>query len=309
MKIRKILVACAAAAFAASLPAAHVSAAHHSGKQIEHVLLISIDGMHALDLRNCINGVEGLSAYCPNLAKLAGQGVVYPQASTARPSDSYPGLVSIVTGGTPFSADIFYDDSYDRSYAPPASPNNRINDGAVGGSCSSGTPGPGTEILYDESLDNNWDPGLSNSTSINASLKELNMARDPKHGCKPVYPHSLLKVNTIFEVIKSEGGYTAWSDKHPAYDLVNGPSGKGVDDLFTPEINSIVGSGIPGVSVGHVKCSPAPDSNVDPAMTNWTQSFANIQCYDQYRSTRFSTRSTAETTRERTRPACLPFWV
>ncbi|WP_374970845.1 alkaline phosphatase family protein [Terrabacter sp. BE26] len=30
----------------------------------------------------------------------------------------------------------------------------------------------------------------------------------------------------------------AWSDKHSAYDLVNGPSGTGVDDLFTPEINS-----------------------------------------------------------------------
>jgi predicted AlkP superfamily pyrophosphatase or phosphodiesterase len=29
---------------------------------------------------------------------------------------------------------------------------------------------------------------------------------------------------------------TAWSDKHLAYDLVNGPSGKGVDDLYTPEI-------------------------------------------------------------------------
>src|SRR5262249_40210796 len=29
-----------------------------------------------------------------------------------------------------------------------------------------------------------------------------------------------------------------WADKHPAYDIVNGPSGQGVQDLFTPEVNS-----------------------------------------------------------------------
>jgi alpha-ketoglutarate-dependent taurine dioxygenase len=45
-------------------------------------------------------------------------------------------------------------------------------------------------------------------------------------------------VNTVFEVAKNAGMTTAWSDKHPAYEILNGPSGKGVDDLFTPEINS-----------------------------------------------------------------------
>jgi len=42
-------------------------------------------------------------------------------------------------------------------------------------------------------------------------------------------------------VIKAEGGRTAWADKHPAYDIVNGPSGKGVDDLFTPELTNAPG--------------------------------------------------------------------
>jgi len=28
------------------------------------------------------------------------------------------------------------------------------------------------------------------------------------------------------------------SDKHPAYEILNGPSGTGVQDMFTPEINS-----------------------------------------------------------------------
>jgi hypothetical protein len=37
-------------------------------------------------------------------------------------------------------------------------------------------------------------------------------------------------------VVRAKGGRTAWADKHPAYDLVNGPSGKGVEDLYTPEI-------------------------------------------------------------------------
>src|SRR5208337_3380973 len=37
------------------------------------------------------------------------------------------------------------------------------------------------------------------------------------------------------------GARTAWADKHPAYDMVNGPSGKGVDDLYTPEITNAPG--------------------------------------------------------------------
>jgi hypothetical protein len=42
-------------------------------------------------------------------------------------------------------------------------------------------------------------------------------------------------------VVKAAGGHTAWEDKHPAYDLVNGPSGHGVDDLYTPEITNVGG--------------------------------------------------------------------
>ena len=50
--------------------------------------------------------------------------------------------------------------------------------------------------------------------------------------------------------MRAAGGYTAWSDKHPAYDLVNGPDTAhlpgfgtdtpGVNDLFGPEINSVI---------------------------------------------------------------------
>ena len=91
----------------------------------------------------------------------------------------------------------------------------------------------GTEVVYDESIDLKPD-----AIDGGGGLDEAKLPRDSANGCKPVYPHSFLRVNTVFEVAKAAGLHTAWSDKHPAYELVNGPSGKGVDDLFVPEINS-----------------------------------------------------------------------
>ena len=44
-------------------------------------------------------------------------------------------------------------------------------------------------------------------------------------------------MNTIFEVIKAAGYRTAWSDKHLADEMIQGPSGQGVDDLYLLEIN------------------------------------------------------------------------
>ena len=79
-----------------------------------HVLLISIDGMHALDYENCVN-----TGTCPNLAALAKHGVNYTRTSTSRPSDSFPGLMALVTGGTPKSVGAFYDVAWDRVLAPP----------------------------------------------------------------------------------------------------------------------------------------------------------------------------------------------
>ena len=82
--------------------------------------------------------------------------------------------------------------------------------------------------------------------------------------CVPVYPHSALKTNTIFEVVKSKGGLTAWADKHPAYDLVNGPSGLGVDDLYTPEITNVNGFD----STVSVDCTVANDQKKVTAIIN-----------------------------------------
>jgi hypothetical protein len=180
------------------------------------VLLISVDGMHEVDLERYVSLNRGSA-----LARLARTGVHYINASASRPSDSFPGLLSMVTGGTPRSTGVFYDDSYDRSLSPP------------GSNCST----KGTEVVYDESID--FDP-----TKIDGGggINPANLPLDGQKGCTPVYPHSFLRVNTIFEVIQAAGLRTAWSDKHPAYDLVNGPSGHGVDDLYTPEIAATDGT-------------------------------------------------------------------
>ena len=191
------------AGMAAQQPAA-------AAQRYAHVLLISIDGMHAIDLAR-------FTAAHPDsaLAALEQHGVDYTNAAAAIPNDSFPGLLAIVTGGTPASTGVYYDDSYDRTLSAP------------GSNCSA----KGTEVVFDESID--VDP---DKVDAGGGIDPKKLPLDPAKGCKPVYPHQFLRVNTIFEVVKAAGRRTAWADKHPAYDLVNGPSGKGVDDLYTPEI-------------------------------------------------------------------------
>ena len=87
-------------------------------------------------------------------------------------------------------------------------------------------------------------------------------------------PHQYLRVNTIFEVVKAHGGATAWTDKHPSYEWTNGPSGKGVDDFYGPEINSIP---VPLPQIPGCATVPFADATPDDG---WTNSFADIRCYD-----------------------------
>ena len=89
---------------------------------IKHVLLISVDGMHAVDFANCAKGIPGVNngaPYCPHLAALASTGVHYTAASTSKPSDSFPGLMTIVSGATPRTLGVYYDVAYDRSLDAP----------------------------------------------------------------------------------------------------------------------------------------------------------------------------------------------
>ncbi|MFZ0952028.1 MAG: alkaline phosphatase family protein, partial [Candidatus Sulfotelmatobacter sp.] len=92
---------------------------HH----IKHVLLISVDGMHAVDFTNCANGISTVNngePFCPALAALGKTGVNYVAASTTKTSDSFPGLIGIITGGSPAYTGIYYDVAYSRNYDAPA---------------------------------------------------------------------------------------------------------------------------------------------------------------------------------------------
>lgn len=178
--------------------------------KIEHVLLLSLDGLHDADLA-AYAAANPTSA----MAALLAQGVHYDHAASAMPSDSFPGLMAILTGGSPRSTGVYYDDSYDRSLSAPGSDCSVI----------------GTEVVFDEAIDKNMD-----AVDAGGGIDEALLPRDPANGCAPVYPHQFLRVNTLFEVVRAAGGLTAWADKHPSYDIVNGPSGQGVVDLFTPEI-------------------------------------------------------------------------
>ena len=124
---------------------------------VSHVLLISIDGMHALDFINCANGistVNGGTPYCPNLAALKPTGVNYLYAYTSEPSDSFPGLMALVSGGSPRSVGAFYDVAYDRSLDPPTI---TTGNGVAGNpnACKPATAPAGTTTEFDEGIDIN----------------------------------------------------------------------------------------------------------------------------------------------------------
>jgi hypothetical protein len=146
------------------------------------------------------------------------------------------------------STGVFYDDSYDRTFFPPSS------------SCG-GTPG--AETTYAENLDYNLNDVTGGGT-LGDPLSQINPANLPmtlvNGHCMVVLPHQFIRVNTIFEVLRAHHLHTAWSDKHPAYEILDGPSGKGIEDLFTPEINSQ----LPGA----------------PAGTDNTKSYKGVRDYD-----------------------------
>jgi hypothetical protein len=219
------------AATAANAAARHHHHHHDHGK-IRHVLLISVDGLHQQDLAWFVRNFPNSA-----LARLARHGTDYSRAMTPFPSDSFPGMVGQVTGGDPGVTGIYYDDTFNHDVFPAGTTN-----------CSG--PVPGAEVAYTEADDinlNSIDAGQG-LTGLPGSILQMtanpldvinpaNLPVDP-NTCKPILPNQYLKVNTIFNVAHDHGLLTAWSDKHPAYQALSGPEGNGVDDYFTPEINS-----------------------------------------------------------------------
>jgi hypothetical protein len=236
--------------------------------KVSHVLLISVDGMHQSDLAWYVQ-----TRPKSTLAALVAQGIDFSNASTPFPSDSFPGMVGQVTGGNPSSTGIYYDDTWNHDVFPAGTKN-----------CSG--PVPGGETAYTEVNDINLGaldagqgivpaPGHPKNPWFNIlqmtgnPLKVINPANlpvDPKT-CAPIYPNTYLHVNTVFEVAHAHGLVTAWSDKHPAYLALAGPSGQGISDFFTPEINS----------------SASKTAPTDPIQPDWTTNNLFTQQYDNYK--------------------------
>jgi hypothetical protein len=268
MSHRRLLTAaagvCTAVVVTGLLPltTANAQGQGRQGRQVEkagagHVLLISVDGLHQSDLASYVK-THPSSA----LARLVHQGTTFTHAQTPVPSDSFPGMVAQVTGGNPRTTGIYYDDSYNHALLPA-------------GSTSCQGVAPGTEVTYFEALDKDplsLDAGQGLAGLPGSILSMTGQPRDlinpallpvDPRTCTPVYPHSYLKVNTVFEVLRAHGLRTAWSDKHPAYDILQGPSGNGIQDLFTPEVNS--------------------QAEGLPAGQDWTKDNAKTQQYDGYK--------------------------
>ncbi len=130
-------------------------------------------------------------------------------------ADGAPGELAFATGGSPNATGVLYSDGWDRDLSPPKS------------DCKT----KGTALYLDEKA--NFD---ADTEDAGGGIDPSKLPLDSKRGCVPVYPHNLSRVNNMFELVHASGGHTAWIDQHPAYaDLLNGPSGSGVDDLYSPE--------------------------------------------------------------------------
>lgn len=107
---------------------------------------------------------------------------------------------------------IFLRHSYDRElYAP-------------GSKCL----GPqGFAVAFDETIDLN-STSVTGGGGIDESM--LPLYKTKWGTCAPVYPWDFVRVNNVFEVTRFAGLQTAYSDKHPAYSIAQGPSGFGLSE-------------------------------------------------------------------------------
>lgn len=188
----------------------------YSNGQYKQVIFLSFDGLHQFDL------VRWIDLY-PNstFASLVKNSIVYSNARTSSPSDSLPATASIFTGAAPRTHGIYWEQMFDRSLY------------TGGTNCT----GPiGGIVDYSEASD-------LNSSSIDGG-NGFNLTYLPERltawgTCEPVYPHDFLRVNTVFEVGRGNGIYTAFADKHLSYEFVSGPSGTGLSEGYFPEISAV----------------------------------------------------------------------
>lgn len=209
-----------------------------SNAPYQQAIFLTFDGMHQFDLLRLIAENPGSS-----FARIVNNGITYSQAMTSSPSDSLPATASIYTGAAPRTHGVFWEQMYDRALYTGGTD----CQGPIGGICD-----------YSEACD------LNNTliTGGNAfNLTYLPHQKTTWGTCVPVLPHDFLRVNTIFEVARGNGIYTAFADKHLSYQFMNGPSGTGLSEGYFPEISSIGNS---------LEANFAWDDLHWSALANWT---------------------------------------
>ncbi|MCL2516183.1 MAG: alkaline phosphatase family protein, partial [Microbacteriaceae bacterium] len=227
------IAALVAAAVTGTASSASANDGHANGRS-QHVLLISVDGMHQSDL-------DWYVAQHPHstLAKLTHSGSEYTNAETSNPSDSDPGGTALMTGGNPKTTGVYYDVEYSHTVDE------------AGAACTPGQAPTGGDVIYDSPDDalakvpdlinpsNGTFPSFDENGSIYPQgvdtdpAKIMNLTFNPKTSlnpatfpvdpttCQPITPWDYLGDNTIFQVIHNAGLRTAWSDKHEVYASFN----------------------------------------------------------------------------------------
>jgi hypothetical protein len=190
---------------------------------IQHALLLSVDGLHQADIAD-----PNLQPFLTNILKLQSNGVSYRYAYTPNPSDSFDGTIAYLAGASPATTGICYEDSYSRTLLPSL---------AQGGGTT-----PGTEVPFAAVPDIN-PTLLSGGGNFDASsLDPTKLPRDPNTE-QPILPSQFLQtnttINTIFDVAHQAGLYTAFSDKHPAYQVATGNDPNAIDDFYGPEVSAL----------------------------------------------------------------------
>src|SRR6202008_2164445 len=135
-----------AAGILSALPAIAGNDNVNTNVKVDHVLLISVDGLHQSDLAWYVRAFPKST-----LASLVARGVDFSNASTPFPSDSFPGMVGQLTGGNPSTTGIYYDDSWNHNVFPAGTTN------TIGRA-------PGGECTYFEALD--WNLALDAGQGI-----------------------------------------------------------------------------------------------------------------------------------------------
>jgi hypothetical protein len=186
----------------------------YSNGPYKQALFLSFDGLHQFDVVDYI-------AQFPNStwASIVKNAVVYSNARASSPSDSLPATAALFAGASPRNSGIFWETSWDRALYP-------------GGSNCKGAAG--TVCDYSEACDLN-SSAIDGGGGFNLAVLPM---QKTAWGCETVYPHNFIRVNTMFEVGRANGLVTAYADKHPSYEFLNGPSGFGLSQGYFPEIAS-----------------------------------------------------------------------